>query len=118
MLVTVGIADDLDAVAVLGEAVDERDDAGGAGEGVAPLLEREIRRDDRNGEILDAATFPPIGSTVRTRRDQAAINNRCIEPSTNDGSRAQDTTRRSRSARNQRYVCPRRPTGLSNPRTL
>ena len=39
MLVAVGLADDLDAVAVLREAVDESDDAGGAGEGVAPLLE-------------------------------------------------------------------------------
>ena len=29
---------------------------------------------DRNGEIFADATFPPTGSTVRTRRDQAAIN--------------------------------------------
>jgi len=25
-----------------------------------------VRTEDRNGEIFDAATFPPIGSTVRT----------------------------------------------------
>ena len=27
-----------------------------------------------NGEILEAASFAPTGSTVRTRRNQAAIN--------------------------------------------
>ena len=37
MLVPVGVADDLNAVAVLREAVDEGDDAGGAGERRAPL---------------------------------------------------------------------------------
>ncbi len=29
---------------------------------------------DRSGENFDVATFPPIGSTVRTRRNHAAIN--------------------------------------------
>ena len=46
VFVAVGLAGDLDAVTVLREAVDERDDAGSAGERVAPLLEREIGRDD------------------------------------------------------------------------
>ncbi|HEY4175849.1 MAG TPA: hypothetical protein VGM90_03420 [Kofleriaceae bacterium] len=31
--------------------------------------------EDRNGEIIEAATFSPTGSTARTRRNQAAINN-------------------------------------------
>ena len=35
-----------------------------------------VRTGDRNGEILDAATFPPIDSTARTRRDQSAVNRR------------------------------------------
>lgn len=55
VLVAVGLTDDLESVAVLREAVDERDDAGGAREGVAPLLEREIRRDDRRALIVPAA---------------------------------------------------------------
>jgi hypothetical protein len=38
MLVAVRFADDLDAMAMLREAVHERDDAGGAGERVAPRL--------------------------------------------------------------------------------
>jgi hypothetical protein len=29
---------------------------------------------ERRNQIFGAATFPPIGSPVRTRRDQAAIN--------------------------------------------
>jgi hypothetical protein len=29
---------------------------------------------DSNGGIFGDATFPPVGSTVRTRRNQAAIN--------------------------------------------
>lgn len=45
MLVSPGLADDLDAVAVLGKTIDERDDTRGAGEGVvAPLLEGEVGR--------------------------------------------------------------------------
>ncbi len=39
VLIAVRLAGDLDAVALLREAVNERDDAGGAGEGVSPLLE-------------------------------------------------------------------------------
>ncbi len=41
---------------------------------------------DRNGEIFEAASFAPTGSTVRTRRNQAAINthrpavSRCCSP--------------------------------------
>ena len=37
-----------------------------------------VRTEDRNGEIFGVATFPPIGSTVRTRRDQAAVNSRAL----------------------------------------
>ena len=55
MLVTIGLADDLHAVAVLGEAVDESDDAGGARKRVAPLLEREVGRDDRRALLVPAA---------------------------------------------------------------
>ena len=36
MLIAVRVADDLDAVAVVCEAVDEGDDAGGAGKRVTP----------------------------------------------------------------------------------
>ncbi len=42
MLLAPGLAEDLDAMAVLGEAIDERDDAGGAGEHGAPLLKRQV----------------------------------------------------------------------------
>lgn len=43
MLVAVRVADDLDAVAVLREAVDEGDDAGGARERVADLVDARAR---------------------------------------------------------------------------
>lgn len=36
---------------------------------------------DPNGEIFDAATFSPTGSTARTRRNQAAINTPCTTTS-------------------------------------
>lgn len=52
MLVAIRLVDDLDAVTVLSEAVDESDDAGCAGEGVAPLLEGEIGRDDRRALLV------------------------------------------------------------------
>lgn len=55
MLVAPGVAEDLDAVAVLGEAVDERHHAGGAGEDGAPLLEGEVGGDDRRGALVTAA---------------------------------------------------------------
>ena len=42
MLVAVRLTDDLEAVAVLSEAINEGDDARSTGEGVAPLLERQI----------------------------------------------------------------------------
>lgn len=43
---------------VLGEAVDECDHAGGAGEYGAPLLEGQVRRDHR-GAVLVATGHPP-----------------------------------------------------------
>jgi hypothetical protein len=39
VLVAIRLAHDLDAVVVLREAIDERNDSGGTKEGVAPLLE-------------------------------------------------------------------------------
>jgi hypothetical protein len=39
VLVTVGFAEDVDAMAVLGKAIDECDDTRGTGEDAAPLLE-------------------------------------------------------------------------------
>jgi hypothetical protein len=47
-----GVGVDGEAVAVLVEAVDEGDDAGGAGEDGAPLLVGEVGGDDR-GALLD-----------------------------------------------------------------
>ena len=41
-------------MAVLGEAIDEGDDAGGPGEDGAPLLEGEVRRDDRRDALVAA----------------------------------------------------------------
>lgn len=55
MLVSPGLADDFDAVAVLREAVDECDDAGSAGERVAPLLEGEVGGDDRRALLVASA---------------------------------------------------------------
>src|ERR1700733_2441713 len=55
MLVAPGLTDDLDAMAVLGESIDERDDAGGTGERVAPLLEGEVGRDDRRALLVTTA---------------------------------------------------------------
>src|SRR5690349_4712311 len=65
MLVAVRLADNLDAVTVLREAVDERDDARGAGKAVAPLLEREIGRDDRGAcaIIVLPRPEPPLSKT-------------------------------------------------------
>ncbi len=45
--VAIRVADNLDAVAVLGEAVDKGDDARRTGERVAPLLEGEIGSEQR-----------------------------------------------------------------------
>jgi hypothetical protein len=56
VLVAPGFGVDVDLVAVLGEAVDESADAGGAGEDGAPLLEGEV-----GGEGVD-----PILSTPST----------------------------------------------------
>lgn len=55
MLVAVRVADDLQAVAMLSEAVDERDDASCAGERVAPLLEGEVGGDDRRALLVSPA---------------------------------------------------------------
>ena len=53
VLLPPGVGVDVDDVAVLGEAVDESDDAGGAGEhGGAPLFEREVRGDDRRALLV------------------------------------------------------------------
>jgi hypothetical protein len=48
-------ADDLDTITVLGEAVDERDQARGSREGVSPLLAGEICRDDRRALLVATA---------------------------------------------------------------
>jgi hypothetical protein len=50
-----GVGFDVDLVAVLSKSVDEGDDASGAGEGVAPLLEGEIGRDDRRALLVATA---------------------------------------------------------------
>lgn len=55
MLVAPGFSEDLDTVAVLSKPVDERDDTGGARERGAPLLERQVRRDDRRTLLVAAA---------------------------------------------------------------
>jgi hypothetical protein len=61
---TVGLAPrvgvDGETMAVLVEAVDEGDDAGGAGEDGAPLLEGEVGGDDR-GALLVAAADDVVG---------------------------------------------------------
>jgi hypothetical protein len=62
VLVAVGLAEDLEAVAVLGESIDEGDDAGGTREGVAPLLEREIGRYD--GRALFVASADDVVEEV------------------------------------------------------
>ena len=49
------IGGDEQLVAVLVETVDERGDAGGAGEHGAPLLEREVGADDRRALGVSAA---------------------------------------------------------------
>jgi hypothetical protein len=54
MLVAPGLAEDLDAMAV-GEAIDECDATGGAGEHGAPLLERQVGRDDRRALLVSTA---------------------------------------------------------------
>jgi hypothetical protein len=55
MLVAPRIGIDVDLMAVLGEAVDECDDAGCSGEDCAPLLESEIGRDDRRALLVAPA---------------------------------------------------------------
>jgi OmpA family protein len=55
MLVAPRLGIDLDAVTVLIEAVDERDDAGGAGEDRRPLLEGEVGADDGGALTEDRA---------------------------------------------------------------
>jgi len=53
-----GVGVDVDAVAVLGEAVDEGADTSGAGEDGSPLLESQVGRDD------DAALLVPAADDV------------------------------------------------------
>ena len=50
------VGGDVQLVAVLVEAVDQRGDTGGAGEHGAPLLEREVGTDDRRARGMPAAT--------------------------------------------------------------
>jgi hypothetical protein len=50
-----GVGVDVDLVAVLSKAVDEGDDAGGAGEDGAPLLEGQVGGDDRGSMFVAAA---------------------------------------------------------------
>ena len=66
MLLAPGVGVDIDGVAVLSEAVDEGDDAGGAGEDGAPLLEGEIRGDDRRAVLMAAAddVIEEVGGAV------------------------------------------------------
>jgi len=52
VLLPPGVGVDVDNVTVLGESVDERDDAGGSGEHGAPLFEREVRGDDRRSLLV------------------------------------------------------------------
>ena len=52
MFVARGGADYFDAMTVLGETVDEGDDAGSAPEGVAPLLEGELGSDDGGPRLV------------------------------------------------------------------
>ena len=54
MLVTPGLADNLDAVAMLREAIDERADAGGAWKNLAPLFVAEVGGDDRRAFFVAA----------------------------------------------------------------
>jgi hypothetical protein len=54
VLLAPGLGLDIDDVTVLGEAVDEGRDAGGAGEDGGPLLEGEVGGDD-GGALLVAA---------------------------------------------------------------
>ena len=55
MLVSPGLADDLDAMAVLRETVDECDDASGTRKRSAPLLEAEVGGDDRGALLVASA---------------------------------------------------------------
>jgi len=55
MLVAPGFAEVLDAVAVLSKPVVERDDARGARERGAPLLEGQVGRDDRRTLLVATA---------------------------------------------------------------
>ena len=50
-----GVGIDVDGVAGLGEAIDERGDAGGTREDGAPLLEREVGGDDGGPELMATA---------------------------------------------------------------
>ena len=61
-----GVAVDVEDVAVLGKAIDERDDTGGAWEDGSPLLEGEIRGDDR-AHTLVAATDDAVEEIARAR---------------------------------------------------
>jgi len=69
VLVAPRLADDLDTVAVLSEAVDERDHACGAGERGAPLLEREIGGDDRRALFVSPADVTTQASVTRRGSD-------------------------------------------------
>jgi hypothetical protein len=66
MFVAVRVTDDLDAMAVLSEAVDKSDDAGRTRERVAPLLEREIGGDDRRALLVPTADDVVENERART----------------------------------------------------
>jgi hypothetical protein len=55
MAIAPGVRIDVDLVAVLGEAVDEGDDAGGAWEDSAPLLKGQVGGDDGRAVLVAAA---------------------------------------------------------------
>ena len=59
-----------------------------------------------NGEILEAASFAPTGSTVRTRRNQAAINT--VQPAqTSSTTRVAPAAGSTWAPRNMRGIVPR-----------
>lgn len=55
MLFAPGVGHDIDGVAVLGKAIDQGSDAGGAGKEGAPLLERQVGGDDDGARLVSPA---------------------------------------------------------------
>jgi hypothetical protein len=74
-----GVGVDVDLVAVLGEAVDESDDAGGAGEDGAPLFEGKVGRDDRRAVLVAAADDfeEDVGGAAVAREVAELVEDQC-----------------------------------------